>query len=214
MGRGLRRSGGRDRPAGPAAPPRRRRSHRRCQLPAAPTCRPRPGGPAAQVAAGLPRAASASWPTAQAPRNPAASVIQPFVRPAGGRSNVGTPFVPTAPRSYGAQERSRDETALRRAQRARPLTAPSTVPAHQLSPDNQRSEENSIGTSGESSIGIDSIRGQSPERRLAVRQQHARPLPDQLKEFLDTALSRVSGRVRSHGPSAMPCRDGRRSNAT
>jgi len=27
-----------------------------------------------------------------------------------------------------------------------------------------------------------------------VRQQHARPLPDQLKEFLDTALSRVSGK--------------------
>src|SRR6476646_3354404 len=38
------------------------------------------------------------------------------------------------------------------------------------------------------------IRGESPERRLAVRQQHARPLLDQLKEFLDTALSRVSGK--------------------
>src|SRR2546423_1823190 len=38
------------------------------------------------------------------------------------------------------------------------------------------------------------IRGQSPERRVAVRQQHARPLLDQLKKFLDTALGRVSGK--------------------
>ena len=38
---------------------------------------------------------------------------------------------------------------------ARPLTAPSTVAAHQLGSDSQRSEENSIGTSGEISIGID-----------------------------------------------------------
>jgi transposase len=37
-------------------------------------------------------------------------------------------------------------------------------------------------------------RGQSPEQRLVVRQQHARPLLDQLKEFLDTALGRVSGK--------------------
>ena len=38
------------------------------------------------------------------------------------------------------------------------------------------------------------IRGQSPERRLAVRQQHARPLLDQLKDFLDTAIRRISGK--------------------
>src|SRR5262249_11923367 len=34
----------------------------------------------------------------------------------------------------------------------------------------------------------------SPEHRLLVRQQHARPLLDQLKEFLDTAIGRVSGK--------------------
>jgi Transposase IS66 family len=58
------------------------------------------------------------------------------------------------------------------------------------------------------------IRGQSPERRLAVRQQFARPLLDQLKEFLDTGSAGSVARVRSHRPSAMPCRDGRRSNVT
>ena len=46
---------------------------------------------------------------------PAALKTQPFVRPAGGWSIVGTPSVPTALRGYGAQERSRDETAPRRA---------------------------------------------------------------------------------------------------
>jgi hypothetical protein len=38
---------------------------------------------------------------------------------------------------------------------ARPLTAPSTVALARLRLINQRSEENSIGTSGGSSIGID-----------------------------------------------------------
>jgi transposase len=38
------------------------------------------------------------------------------------------------------------------------------------------------------------IRGQSPKHRLVVRQQHARPLLDQLKKFLDTALGRISGK--------------------
>jgi Transposase DDE domain len=39
----------------------------------------------------------------------------PFVRPAGGGRNRETPFVPTSSSGHGAQERSRDETALRRA---------------------------------------------------------------------------------------------------
>ena len=39
-----------------------------------------------------------------------------------------------------------------------------------------------------------SIRGQSPERRLAARQEHARPLLDQLKAFLDASLDRISAK--------------------
>ena len=39
-----------------------------------------------------------------------------------------------------------------------------------------------------------SIRGQPPERRTAARQDHARPLLDQLRAFLDTSLSRISGK--------------------
>jgi transposase len=39
-----------------------------------------------------------------------------------------------------------------------------------------------------------SMSGQSPERRAAVRQQQARPLLDQLKAFLDTALDRISSK--------------------
>ena len=38
------------------------------------------------------------------------------------------------------------------------------------------------------------IRGQPPERRLAVRQEHARPLLDELKRFLDTSLGRISSK--------------------
>ena len=38
------------------------------------------------------------------------------------------------------------------------------------------------------------IRGRPPERRLAVRQEHARPLLDQLKTFLGASLERVSGK--------------------
>ena len=38
------------------------------------------------------------------------------------------------------------------------------------------------------------IRGQSPERRAAARQEHARPLLDQLKAFLETSLVRISGK--------------------
>ena len=38
------------------------------------------------------------------------------------------------------------------------------------------------------------IRGQSPERRAAMRQEHARPLLDELKVFLDAALARISGK--------------------
>ncbi len=39
-----------------------------------------------------------------------------------------------------------------------------------------------------------SIRGQTPERRAAARQEHARPLLDELKIFLDASLSRISGK--------------------
>jgi hypothetical protein len=39
-----------------------------------------------------------------------------------------------------------------------------------------------------------SIRGQPPEQRVAAREQHARPLLVQLEAFLDTSLSRVSGK--------------------
>jgi len=38
------------------------------------------------------------------------------------------------------------------------------------------------------------IRGQAPERRAAARQDHARPLLDELKVFLDTSLARISGK--------------------
>ena len=38
------------------------------------------------------------------------------------------------------------------------------------------------------------IRGQSPERRAAARQEHARPLLDEVRAFLDTALTRISGK--------------------
>jgi transposase len=38
------------------------------------------------------------------------------------------------------------------------------------------------------------IRGQAPERRLAVRAEHATPLMDQLKAFLDTSLARISAK--------------------
>jgi len=39
-----------------------------------------------------------------------------------------------------------------------------------------------------------SIRGQPPERRAAARQDHARPLLGKLQAFLDTSLSRISGK--------------------
>ncbi len=39
-----------------------------------------------------------------------------------------------------------------------------------------------------------SISGQSPERRAAARQEHARPLPDQFHAVLDAALNRISGK--------------------
>ena len=56
-------------------------------------------------------------PTAQATRSPPPVVSRPLFDPPEAGRNVGTPFVPTDPRGHGAQERSRDETALRRAQR-------------------------------------------------------------------------------------------------
>ena len=39
-----------------------------------------------------------------------------------------------------------------------------------------------------------SIRGRLPDRRVAVRQEHARPLMGQLKVFLETSLNRISGK--------------------
>ncbi len=38
------------------------------------------------------------------------------------------------------------------------------------------------------------IKGQAPERRAAARQEHARPLLDELKVFFDTSLARISGK--------------------
>ena len=38
------------------------------------------------------------------------------------------------------------------------------------------------------------INGSAPGRRLAVRTEHARPLIDQLRTFLDTSLTRISGK--------------------
>ena len=40
----------------------------------------------------------------------------------------------------------------------------------------------------------DRISGSAPERRAAVRAEHARPLVDQLRTFLDTSLTRISGK--------------------
>jgi hypothetical protein len=39
-----------------------------------------------------------------------------------------------------------------------------------------------------------SVTGRPPDRRRAAREDHARPLLDELKAFLDTSLSRISGR--------------------
>ena len=38
------------------------------------------------------------------------------------------------------------------------------------------------------------IRGQPPDQRVAARQEHARPLLDELKVFLDTSLNQISGK--------------------
>jgi transposase len=38
------------------------------------------------------------------------------------------------------------------------------------------------------------VRGQTPDRRAAARQQHARPKLDGLRAFLDTSLARISGK--------------------
>ncbi len=39
-----------------------------------------------------------------------------------------------------------------------------------------------------------SVRGHTPERRAAVRREHAQPQLDQLRAFLDTSLARISGK--------------------
>ena len=39
-----------------------------------------------------------------------------------------------------------------------------------------------------------SVSGRAPERRRAARAEHAAPLLDQLKAFLDTSLTRISGK--------------------
>ena len=38
------------------------------------------------------------------------------------------------------------------------------------------------------------IRGQPPDRRAAIRQEHARPLLDQLRAYLDAVLAQVSNK--------------------
>jgi len=38
------------------------------------------------------------------------------------------------------------------------------------------------------------IRGRPPDQRVAAREEHARPLLEQLKAFLDTSLNRVSSK--------------------
>jgi len=42
-----------------------------------------------------------------------------------------------------------------------------------------------------------SVRGQAPDRRLAARVQYARPRLDELKQFLQGSLKRISARARS-----------------
>lgn len=39
-----------------------------------------------------------------------------------------------------------------------------------------------------------SVNGRAPDRRRAAREEHARPLLDQLKAFLETSLTRISGK--------------------
>ena len=39
-----------------------------------------------------------------------------------------------------------------------------------------------------------SVRGQTPDRRLAARVQYARPRLDELKQFLQGSLKRISGK--------------------
>jgi transposase len=39
-----------------------------------------------------------------------------------------------------------------------------------------------------------SVNGRAPDRRRAVREEHARPLLDELKAFLETSLTRISGK--------------------
>ena len=39
-----------------------------------------------------------------------------------------------------------------------------------------------------------SVRGQAPDRRLAARVQYARPRLDELKQFLQGSLKRISGK--------------------
>ena len=59
-----------------------------------------------------------------------------------------------------------------------------------------------------------SVRGQTPDRRLAARVQYARPRLDELKQFLQGSLKRISARARSPELSATPSHDGTRCCAT
>jgi hypothetical protein len=56
---------------------------------------------------------------------------------------------------------------------ARPLTAPSTAPPRKLRLASQRGAENSIGTSEESSIGIDTRRSGQGMQRMEITGKHA-----------------------------------------
>ena len=60
-----------------------------------------------------------------------------------------------------------------------------------------------------------SVRGQTPDRRLAARVQYARPRLDELKQFLQGSLETGSAaRARSPELSATPSHDGTRCCAT
>ena len=56
----------------------------------------------------------------------------------------------------------------------------------------------------------DAISGQLPDRRAAARAEHAEPLLEQLKAFLETSLNLIMEKAVSRRQSATPCRVGRR----
>jgi hypothetical protein len=75
---------------------------------------------------------------------------------------------------------------------ARPLTAPSTAPPRKLRLASQRSAENSIGTSEESSIGIDK-RSRRRDWNLAIANRGGPPLRHQ--PWLSLYRAASAGRI-------------------